>query len=92
MASVCGGLKLFLKHTVAYKNYSLNKPKFEELFETIANKLYIHKKKERLCNLGLLGIGLTWFETVSDYYPASSMKRVETVSVYLLFSQSAKTV
>ena len=24
-------------------------------------------------------VGLTWFETVSDYYPASSMKRVETV-------------
>ena len=40
--------------------------------------------------VSLLGIGLKRFETVSDYYLASSGKRFETVSDYLLISHSQK--
>ena len=48
------------------------------------------KTLKKSFKLRLLGIGLKRFETVSDYYLASSGKRFETVSDYLLISHSQK--
>ena len=75
----------------------LNKPNLQKLFpkqiqvlETYPINSTVIKKLKKKFKLRLLGIGLKRFETVSDYYLASSGKRFETASDYLLISHSQK--
>ena len=51
-------------------------------------KYTLIKQFKKYCKVALPGVGLKRFETVLDYYLASSGKRFETVPDYLLISHS----